>query len=143
MVSYDRIGNLASPVDLWIRWNHARRKQDNYFCLSFQSSRQDIPEGLLSDALSRCLQVLHITPPDGAKYTSHSLRIGAHTEQVLLGIPLEVRLARFGWSPKSNDMPSTYFDRTIKLSPASYWVFGIPHRQDDRVPGPPVSTAHN
>ena len=39
-----------------------------------------------------------ITVPSAqGKFTSHSLRIGSHTEQMLIVVPLEVRLARFGW----------------------------------------------
>jgi hypothetical protein len=41
-----------------------------------------------------------------------------------LGIPIEVRKARFGWGPDSDDMTFLYFDRQMCLSPASCWVFG-------------------
>lgn len=46
---------------------------------------------------------------------------------MLLGFPLEVRLSRFGWGPQSSEMASTYFDRTIVLSSASFWFFGYPY----------------
>jgi hypothetical protein len=70
------------------------------------------------------LRFIQADVPSHGKYTSHSLRIGAHTEQVLLGIPLPVRLARFGWAAGSDEMASLYFDRTLKTSAASHWYFG-------------------
>lgn len=63
--------------------------------------------------------------PTAVKHTSHSLRIGAHTEQILVDIRLEVCLARFVWGPNSQDMSSLYFDRTIKPTAASYRFFGL------------------
>lgn len=61
-------------------------------------------------ALSRALQSLGIVAPRDGKFTSYSLRIGAHTEQVLLGIPLEVQLGRFVWAKDSSYMASIYLD---------------------------------
>lgn len=52
------------------------------------------------------------------------MRIGAHTEQVLLGILLETLLARFARGPNSSGMAALYFDRTIRVSAASYCFFG-------------------
>lgn len=80
--------------------------------------------GSLTDAMKRIFAILDINPPPGGKFTSHSLRIGAHTEQVLVGIPLEVRMARFGWENSSQSMPSLYFDRAISVLAASFWFFG-------------------
>lgn len=41
-----------------------------------------------------------------------------------MGIPLDVRMARFGWKHTSASMPSLYLVRTIDVSAASYWSFG-------------------
>lgn len=125
LVRYERTTpSHPSPVDLWLRWYHARGNHAAFFALA--GERDSLPEQALTRSLERCLARLHVAAPAGSKYTSHSLRIGAHTEQVLLGFPLEVRLARFGWGPRSSEMASTYFDRTIRLSAASFWVFGLP-----------------
>ena len=78
----------------------------------------------LTRALQRCLASLELEAPQDGKYTSHSIRIGAHTEQVLLGIPLPVRMSRFGWGKSSEEMATLYFDRTIRTSGASVWFFG-------------------
>lgn len=48
---------------------------------------------------------------------------GAHTEQVLLGITLEIRLVQFVRGDDSANMAVLYFDRTIPLSAASLWFF--------------------
>jgi hypothetical protein len=72
--------------------------------------------------------------PIHGKYTSHSLRIGSHTEQVLLNVPLPVRLARFGWAAASEEMASLYFDRTLKTSPSSHWIFGTDARRSPVLP---------
>lgn len=82
--------------------------------------------GTMTRALGNCLRALEVPPPAQGKFTSHSLRIGAHTEKVLLGIGLEIRLARFGWGPRSQEMAALYFDGTIRLSPSSFWLFGAP-----------------
>lgn len=125
LVRYHRmVQALPSPVDLWLRWKNARGRHRCFFGL--QGERDRLPEQALTLALQRCLQAVGVKAPVGGKYTSHSLRIGAHTEQVLLGIPLEVRLARFGWGPRSAEMAATYFDRTVVSSAASFWLFGKP-----------------
>lgn len=123
LVSFQRLGSFPSPLDLWTRWHHARHSQTRYFALRGDS--QGVAEGYMTAALLRCLRVLGISPPEGGTFTSHSLRIGSHTEQVLMGIPLEVRLARFGWGPRSEEMAALYFDRTMRLSTASFWIFGM------------------
>ena len=57
---------------------------------------------------------------------SHSVRIGSHTVMMLLGYPLEVRLARFEWKETSLEMAAVYFDRTLSSSASSLWVPGAP-----------------
>lgn len=51
-----------------------------------------MPEQTLTLALAQFLKRIGVAAPVGGNYTSHSLRIGTHTEQVLLGTPLEVSL---------------------------------------------------
>jgi len=81
--------------------------------------------GKLNESLKNMLGMIGVSAPSGGKFTSHSSRIGAHTEQILLGFPMEVRLKRFGWRPRSQEMAALYFDRTIKTSTASFWFFGV------------------
>jgi hypothetical protein len=92
-------------------------------CFAVSTESTHWRPALLSTGLSRCLTLLGHMAQSGCHYGAHSLRIGAHTVQVLLGIPLEARLARFGWGPHSESMARLYFDRTISLCPASTWMF--------------------
>lgn len=78
-----------SPVDVWMRWTHGRGRHNGFF--GFPGERKKLPEQSLTDALARCLLQVHVGPPAGGKLSSHSLRVGARIEQVLLGIPLELR----------------------------------------------------
>lgn len=66
------------------------------------------------------MAMLDISPFPNGNFTSHSVRTGAHTEQFLLFIPLEARLARFGRVSDSAGIASLYFDKTIVVSAASY-----------------------
>lgn len=115
-----------------------RGAHGRYFALSGDT----VPwrSGTMDAALKRVLHRLSIQAPTGGKYTSHSLRIGAHTEHVLLGIPLEVRLARFGWAASSQDMAALYFDRTLRSTAASFWFFG-PVGSDSSVGATPSDAA--
>ena len=122
LVAYHRLPHLTSPWDTIIRWKHSRGGHDRFFGLPGEGSSGS--PGQLSRALTNCLHALDVQAPAQGNFTSHSLRIGAHTEQVLLGIPLDVRLSRFGWGPRSGEMANTYFDRTIQTTAASYWGFG-------------------
>lgn len=49
----------------------------------------------LYDAFLRMLHLVRHVAPAGCRHGAHSLRIGAHTVQVPLGIPLEACMARF------------------------------------------------
>lgn len=120
-VEYHRVGTITSPLDLFLRWDSLRGDHVRYFALS--GDQVQWRPGCLDASLQRVLRKLDIRAPLHYKFTSHSLRIGSHTEQVLLGIPLEVRLARFGWSSTSQEMASLYFDRTLRTTAASYWFF--------------------
>jgi hypothetical protein len=122
--AYTRTGiaDLPSPIDLLQIWTALRPEHTLLFGLPGEGSEWQ--PGSLSDALQRSLHAVPRCPPHGTTWTSHSLRIGAHTEQTLLGLPVEVRKARFGWGPDSDGMTSLYFDQQIILSPASCWMFG-------------------
>ena len=123
LIDYHRYSEQPSPIDLWCRWRDMRQTHPRFFGLPGETDSANIRT--LDRALRECLAVLNIEAPPGGKYSSHSLRLGAHTEQVLLGIPHEVRLTRFGWGPKSGEMASLYFDRNIRTSASSLWLFGL------------------
>jgi hypothetical protein len=126
------IGGADSPLALIRRWADLRGQHIRFFALPSETIHWR--PAFLSAGLSRCLASVGHRAPTGCHYGAHSLRIGAHTVQVLLGIPLEARLARFGWGPRSEPMARLYFDRTIRLCPAGTWAFRAS-------PEPPVSSA--
>ena len=111
---YDGLGQVGSPVDLWMRWSQARGTHRRYFALDEES--QEWMQGSLTRALQKCLEDLGVVPPPHGKYTSQSMRIGAHTEQILVGVPVEVSMAGYGWGPNSQEMAVLYFDRSIEVS---------------------------
>lgn len=85
----------------------------------FQAS--DVDSWFADDLNNHVLRVVKCRPSPNGKYTTHSIRIGARTEQVLLGLSLEVR---FGWGADSSSMAVLYFDRTVQLTATSCWFFG-------------------
>jgi hypothetical protein len=116
---YRRISaNLPSALDLFALWQ--RRRGRHPIWLALDADPTSLPPGTVTRMLRSHLASLALS---AVGYSSHSLRIGAHTEQVLLNIPLEVRKARFGWGPNS-PMEAVYFDRSIRMSAASSWFFG-------------------
>lgn len=140
LVSYCRVSReVSSPMDLFKRWDQSRGNHVRFFGMSGEPEAYQ--KESLTRALSRCLDALSITPPADGKFTSHSLRIGAHTEQVLLGIPLPVRMARFGWGKNSEEMATLYFDRTIRTSGASVWFFGAQYMSDAAVSSLPATVS--
>lgn len=108
LLRYTRLSALSSPIDVVLRWKLLRWANvggpPSGLFFSLQGSSGAFPNQELSRALERCLRHLSITSPPGGAYTSHSSRIGAHTEHVLLGIPLDSRLSRFGWGPNGQDV---------------------------------------
>jgi hypothetical protein len=96
LARYARTGvsTLPSPIDLLQKWTGLRPAA----CARFPGDVNDWQPGSLSNALQRSLHAVARGPPPGTTWTSHSLLIGAHTEQTLLGLPVEVRKARFGWA---------------------------------------------
>jgi hypothetical protein len=128
-----RTAGLPSPIDQIQRWMACRNDHPLLFG-GPGNAPEWRPRSLLA-AVARALEAVSRGPPPGTSLPSHSLRIGSHTEQTLLGVPIEVRRARFGWEPDSDDMTSLYFHRQMCLSPASCWVFG-PSIADSSPPGP-------
>lgn len=59
---------------------------------------------MINDVIERVLQMLWIGPPPYREYTSYSVLILSQTEQVLVNIPLESRMPKFGWVPNSQKM---------------------------------------
>lgn len=115
-------------MSLFERYLRTRPRNSLFFGLTGSSkwNSQD-----LTAAVRRTFVVVGVTPPPSGKFKSHSLRIGSpdvgHTEQVLLSIPLEARMARFGWGSDSSSMANLYVERTIRPSAASFWVFSAWH----------------
>lgn len=117
--AYTRLStDLPSPIDVLLRWDqHRPEATTEWFSLAGEAlSSREVTTVIRNAAL-------RLGGGDPDSLSSHSLRIGAHTEQVLLGVPLEVRKSRFGWAPNS-PMEAVYFDRSIRLSTASGWFFG-------------------
>lgn len=92
--------------------------------LLLEKSAEDIVAGELSVAFERVLELVGADAPRDGNYALNCLRIGEHTEQMLLGIQYEARLEIFGWKNKRGDMPELYFDRTMRNNTDYYWVFG-------------------
>lgn len=65
------------------RWSGLRGKHVQF--LGMPGEPAEWPHQGLARAISRLFEVLKVVPPAGGKYTSHSLRIWAHTEQILVG----------------------------------------------------------
>jgi hypothetical protein len=85
------------------------------------------PAASVIEALPRLLRRLGVLPPAGFRFSGHSARIGAFTESCLAGLPLRLLLALFDWV--SGAMANVYFDRRMRLSPASQvfsLLFSIP-----------------
>ena len=81
LVQYSRIApEISSPVDLFHRWSASRGIHERFFAL--HGDPVPYQKESLTRALTRCLEKLDVLAPPDGKYTSHSLRIGAHTEQV-------------------------------------------------------------
>jgi len=70
---------------------------------------------VVTDALTSCLTALQVIPPPFGVYTSHSLRSGSVTAQVLMNIPLARTVARGGWR-SSNMVVNVYFDTRLQVS---------------------------
>lgn len=94
LAKYSRFNDLPSPIDLSLRWEHSWGHHVRFFALDGEETISST--GGLSRSMSRCLAELQVVAPHGAKYTSHSIRIGSHTEQMLWGIQMKVSLKRLG-----------------------------------------------
>jgi hypothetical protein len=79
LATYARTGvaNLPSPIDLLQKWTGLRPAHALLFGLPGDGN--DWQPGSLSSALQRSLHAVARCPPPGSTWTSHSLRIGAHT----------------------------------------------------------------
>lgn len=122
LVAFYANDDHLAAINLFERWARRRPTQARFFALDNYPLKWYTWE--INAAIECVFPALSITPPPDGKFTSYSLRIGAHTEKVLLGIPLEAHKARFGWGPNSHGMAALYFGRTIQNTAASYWFFG-------------------
>lgn len=107
LLSYTRWSNVPGPIELWTGWSHVRHSHFRFFAL--QGKGVVASKHAMGCCLQKCLSEIEFTAPAGGKYTSHSLMIGAHTEQVLTGLPLEARLARFSWVLQARRRPISIF----------------------------------
>lgn len=82
-----------SPLALFFRLNAKRQRNFRFFALS--GYNVDWQPSSLTDSMQRSLDTLHITPLQNKKYASHCLLIGVHIKQLLLVIPLDVRVTVF------------------------------------------------
>jgi hypothetical protein len=64
------------------------------------------------------------TPPDGFKWTSHSLRKGAAFAASCIGAPLHVVKYMGGWAQNISVTEGKYIDPTVTQSPEAWQYFG-------------------
>jgi hypothetical protein len=115
-------GDRDSPLALVRQWASMRCSHGRFVALPSETTHWH--PAFLSSGLSRCLEAVQHNAPAGCHYGAHSLRTGALTVQVLLGIQLEARLALFGWGQRSEATTRLYFDLTMRWCPAGTWFFG-------------------
>lgn len=77
---------------------------------------------VITRALTSALEVLHIEPPPGCYYASHSLRIGSTTALVHLGIPLPVIMQKGSWKSLRMIL-NVYFDGRIEATKKTWFYF--------------------
>lgn len=118
-MSYHTTSEAASPLDLFQGCYRHRLPSEVFLGTTGQVlwTLKDI-----THALTGVFYTVGVLPPPDGKVTSYYLFIGAHTEQVLLVIPLKARVVRFGWGADLWSMASLYFDRTIRMHAASFWL---------------------
>jgi hypothetical protein len=105
---YRRVSTaLPSPLDLFAAWQRHRDGHVRWLVLASEAGARP---GTLTSMLRENLARMAL-PTSG--YSSHSLRIGSHRDQVLLNIPPEVRKARFGWGPV---LPWRLYILTVRLA---------------------------
>lgn len=111
LVAYHPTSGAGSPLALFERCGTriARRPRST---LAQPSRRLGLRE--TSCTLSRvCLRRFCVIPRPDCKFTCHSLHIGARTENVLVGVPLEARVARFGWGAASAQSWQVYISTEL------------------------------
>lgn len=126
LLGYHRVSPVTSQIDLILRWKRMRMPHSRF--IGTTTDTVEWEQGSLTKSMTTVFTQLGISAPPDGKYTSYSIRIGAHSEQVMLGIPLEARKTRFWWGPNSSATPNMYFDRKFSSSAASHWFFGTPPR---------------
>lgn len=117
LLRYNRISNFSSPLAVFSKCNTTREPHSRFFATA--SDLIGWVPGSFSRSLQPVLALLLLILPPGCNFTSYSLPNGPHSRQVLLGVPLEVRMAWFWWVPDSSAIAALYFDPTIQLPSAS------------------------
>lgn len=98
LMEYHRMGNSSSPIDIIQKWGNTTTTHEIFFEIArepLQWPRKGLPQ-----SMENVLCELYIDARPHSKLASNSLRIEAQPQYVLLGIPLKVRLAPFGWGTK-------------------------------------------
>ena len=91
MFTYHRTESMSSPIDLFASWKRMRGRHVRFF--AYRTYLVKYTPQCLKQFLHRLCGALSIRPPPDGKHSSHSLRMGSHTEQVMLCIPLEARMS--------------------------------------------------
>jgi len=104
-----------NPLALQLRFYRQRCASSEDSDLYWARTGLVLQPQAVSNALSACLQALQVIPPPFCTYTSHSLRSGSVTAQVLINVPLARTVARGAWR-NSNMVVNVYFDTRVQVS---------------------------
>ena len=80
------------------------------------------PSTLLSSWLDAALLLIHVSAPPGSTYSSHSMRAGAATSALAIGVSLPVLMSAGGWA--SIDSARRYIDAAAPPSEEARYLLG-------------------
>jgi len=104
-----------NPLGLQLRFYCMRRSssapEEQYWARPGLNLRPQV----VTAALSACLTALQVVPPPFCTYTSHSLRSGSATAQILINVPLPHIARRGGWR-NVNMVANVYYDSRLTPS---------------------------
>lgn len=117
----------ASPIDLLLKYSRLRQATGTAakgFWHLPGTPRFFARAPTMTAWLQLCLRHAGCSPPPGARWTSHSLRIGAASEAAGLNVPV-YRIKAWGdWNQTSTVFEKSYFDPRMQTSPDSSFFFG-------------------
>ena len=105
------------------RWHAASalfQSEDSFYWMIGDEGKLDAP--VVTKWLTACAQLVGFTPPDGEKWTAHSLRSGGASACQALNVPLFYIMAFGVW--KSMDAVQRYLNAFILPSDAAWLFFG-------------------